>query len=691
MKLNDLTTWLDETLDLAWEHEQFDTAMLEIYDSSRGSESMESGKWTLNVKGSDQVIVTQNKTAVFDSLISKKQFKNKLSFSGVSILSKLRWSDYLNDNNNSYWKYHFLIKLVGTLFALAIILWIDKLLVTSYLESGYKRLLKIKQDSGNIAQMQQNLNDARFDFIMADILYYPFRIIPHKQVWNGHHIIKGWKNLTELWDDMFALYSGISELAVEKGIGNISYINLLKNIAPEFRSTEAKLQKATYHYDRVQDLSDEYVAYKLDQANAILKNISSFNSSLNQNYSGLLKLLWSHWERKYLVVFQNADEIRPTGWFMWSMWIVTIENGKLKNFDKRDVYNYEWNLKTADYEKIPAPKGIDKLTEFLWLRDANYLVNLESSSKNIKFFMNQAGFDIDGVVYLNQNVIIDMLKKTGWVELDYLDREINWNNFSVLMSTIVEAKLTKKWTLGTPKQVLFDFIDSYIEKITDEKLYPDAANVLVDNLLRREIGIYSFREDENTLLSDLNLGFNIDYSSTLDFSYPVYTSIWWNKSDRYMKREYSKDIVINDNCSIDTNLEIILKHLMTKNRVDEVKDILNTYDIPNKANLLSIQWDSPNKSFIRVLLPKQAIIQDNNLISIIEHPSSKEVNFFITTRRLETRGFNLYYSLPNTECRDYDFKFYNQPGIPDHSIIISDPNNSAQKSWVNTDFYYSID
>gem|GEM_PF-4450313 len=90
---------------------------------------------------------------------------------------------------------------------------------------------------------------------------------------------------------MFALYSGISELAVEKGIGNISYINLLKNIAPEFRSTEAKLQKATYHYDRVQDLSDEYVAYKLDQANAILKNISSFNSSLNQNYSGLLKLL----------------------------------------------------------------------------------------------------------------------------------------------------------------------------------------------------------------------------------------------------------------------------------------------------------------------------------------------------------------------------------------------------------------
>gem|GEM_PF-6421888 len=56
-----------------------------------------------------------------------------------------------------------------------------------------------------------------------------------------------------------------------------------------------------------------------------------------------------------------------------------------------------------------------------------------------------------------------------------------------------------------------------------------------------------------------------------------------------MKREYSKDIVINDNCSIDTNLEITLKHLMTKNRVDEVKDILNTYDIPNKANLLIIQ------------------------------------------------------------------------------------------------------
>lgn len=112
---------------------------------------------------------------------------------------------------------------------------------------------------------------------------------------------------------------------------------------------------------------------------------------------------------------------------------------------------------------------------------------------------------------------------------------------------------------------------------------------MVDHLMRREIGFYSFIEEENRLLSDLSLNFNIDYSQTLDFAYPVYTSIGGNKSDRYMQREYNKTIQVNQDCSIDTSLTLTLKHLMTKNRLDEVYDIIDAYDIENRETQARIQ------------------------------------------------------------------------------------------------------
>lgn len=77
--------------------------------------------------------------------------------------------------------------------------------------------------------------------------------------------------------------------------------------------TDKYLNRAVYHYDSIKNLEDSYIAYKLKKANEVLKTVAGFNESINANYDKLLTLLGSQGEKKYLVVFQNADEIRPTG------------------------------------------------------------------------------------------------------------------------------------------------------------------------------------------------------------------------------------------------------------------------------------------------------------------------------------------------------------------------------------------
>ena len=175
--------------------------------------------------------------------------------------------------------------------------------------------------------------------------------------------------------------------------------------------------------------------------------------------------------KTYLIAFQNSDEIRPTGGFMWSMWILKVFKWKVRSFEKRDIYAYEWDLKSIDYNRLSAPEWLDKITEKFWLRDSNYFINVENSSKAINFFVESLGYRVDGIVYINQNILLDFLENTWEMEFEKLWVPITKDNFSEIMSTLVEAKKYKVWTLWTPKKILFDFMEEFVETLKKEWNY----------------------------------------------------------------------------------------------------------------------------------------------------------------------------------------------------------------------------
>jgi hypothetical protein len=97
---------------------------------------------------------------------------------------------------------------------------------------------------------------------------------------------------------------------------------------------------------------------------------------------------------------------------MGSMAIMGLFRGQITEFSPKDVYDLEWNLKKSGIKKELPPEGIDKITDSFGLRDANYFVNFDESSKKIQYFSEKSGFPIDGIVYLNHTVILDFLKLT---------------------------------------------------------------------------------------------------------------------------------------------------------------------------------------------------------------------------------------------------------------------------------------
>lgn len=618
------------------------------------------------------------KSSVLNNHISiKEDIKVKIK---VIIVKLLRNIDKLT---NTYSK-----KLSVLAMFIIVFFWFilfSKFIIEFNVNSGYNKLIEIKnEDTTNMSDLvESSINN----FSIANAFFSPFIIIPSEKINTPKHIIDWWKNIAYTIKDLLEVYKQLDSQIKKYWIKNIELTSLLHENEESIKKINTDLINTVNEYNKIKDLNEPTLTEKFETWKNYLNTLSKYLNSISNNFQTFLNILWDKKEKKYLVVFQNADEIRPTWWFMWSMGIVYMYKWRITKFVKEDVYSYEWNLKKADYMRLKAPEWINKLTPILWLRDSNFSINLQNSSENIKFFLNKAWYDIDWIVYINNTLIEDFLKLTWNISFTKIWENIKSSNFSEIMSLLVESKKFKNWTLGTPKQILFDFIEEFKEKLIVDWNYLAYLKIILDNIEKREIMIYSFSPKENNLLSDLDLNWKINYDSTIDFAYPVYTSISWNKSDRYLTRSYTKEVKKSKDCSIDTNFKISLTHNLDIENETKLKEMVKKYEIKTPQTMY-IQWMWDNWQYIKLLIPKNAIIKENKAFKIEETPSAKAISFYIKTKRFETKSVTINYKLENKSCEDYSFNLYKQAWIRKYNLIFKNDEASIERKNISKDFNF---
>jgi len=177
-----------------------------------------------------------------------------------------------------------------------------------------------------------------------------------------------------------------------------------------------------------------------------------------------------------------------------------------------------------------------------------------------------------------------------------------------------------------------------------------------------------------------------------DFTFPVFTSISWNKSDRYMKRIFEKNIKKLDNCNLETTFKITQKHTFSINDELQIKNDLynmNLLDRVNLEQLLEIQWKSKNRQYIRIYIPKNATINSSSTqIKQKELDDKKEVSFYLDTQKLSTSNFEMSYTLPYLWCSDYNFIFIKQPWIKTYEFNFYENGNLINNWLYDRDYYY---
>jgi len=209
--------------------------------------------------------------------------------------------------------------------------------------------------------------------------------------------------------------------------------------------------------------------------------------------------------QKYLVLFQNSNEIRPTGGFIGSYGILDLQDGKIKNLTIDDIYNPDGQIDLKNV-KIAPPKPI---TDFLgedrlYLRNANWDPNFSDSARTIAdLYARVTGDRIDGVLAVDLYFVQKLLKATGPVFLTAYNEEItsenlyeraqfhsdfNYRNGSAQKRsflTVLGGKLLEK-LLQLPKEQLPSLFEQLASSLSERHLMLYFSNSSLNSVLAQQ-------------------------------------------------------------------------------------------------------------------------------------------------------------------------------------------------------------
>lgn len=386
---------------------------------------------------------------------------------------------------------------------------------------------------------------------------------------------------------------------------------------------------------------------------------------------------------RYLVLFQNDAEIRPSGGFIGSFAIIEAKDQTIKPlYFETNIYKLDDPFNQAT--KLEPPKPLKAaIGDRGWgMRDSNFAADFRQAAPTTAWFFQQevkrltgpkraeidrqlqGNYEVDGVIAINMSAFLDLLKAVGPIAIPQQNITVNSENFFPVVQQVVERDYFKdpaNKVANEPKQILQQLFPLALEKM--QKLPKRTQYQLAKSLLQqKKIIIYSNDSEREQTLVDagwagaLELATDTRPEEPTDFLAIIRSSHGGNKS------------------SLDIN-PVYRYSLNAKGEIATVKvDI--TFEHQGTG-----EWPSGvNHEYLRILAPKGAELigaaqhGENVLknIDIGEESGKTAFGFWLHTEPKSSQNISLTYQLPvaTIKAKDYQLILFRQPGgnAPDLTV-----------------------
>jgi len=357
--------------------------------------------------------------------------------------------------------------------------------------------------------------------------------------------------------------------------------------------------------ERVQSV--EAGAFPKDLQSTVLKAQNDLAELVNvltefhDRFPLMLKFLGDNTPQRFLVLLENNNESRPGGGFIGSYMIVDLNDGYLDGMSFHDVYD----LDNRYHEEIIPPAEVAQLTNNWRFRDANTSPDMTVSATQAAWFLEkEGGPGVNHVVTLDLEFVSRLLDLTGPVKIDALPIALASDNFSTILSYMVEAKLSGA---TTPKMVLKEFIDQVQIQLKEKKPWLELAQLMQEMSRSKHLAVYSKDTQTNDFFNEFGLSGMAPAPNDREDAFMLIHTTIGNKTDAYLTQEIEHNTVINENGSLLDQVTVTRTHQWSDFERLRLKNLLAGFGFTkNELWLIDLLGGAPNHSIMRVYVPHGA-------------------------------------------------------------------------------------
>jgi len=380
----------------------------------------------------------------------------------------------------------------------------------------------------------------------------------------------------------------------------------------------------------------------------MVKSVSGQGLSFVAEARPLIKvlptLLGESKEKKYLVLFQNDKELRPTGGFITAYAVFRIDKGIIHVDRSDDIYNLDNSISGKPRAPEPILKYLPAVTTFN-LRDSNLSPDFIESMKTFESMYDRASekTKVDGIIAIDTSVLVSTIKIlddeiiAGGIKFTTkIDKrcdcpQVIYELENSISRPVNFQKSGRKDLLGVLLYAIMERALKSSPKLYWGPLFQD----MIAKVNEKHVFFYIYDKDAQSGVEALNAAGRIK-SFEGDYLHINDTNFGGAKSNMYVSE------------AVDQNYEI-------KNGGEIVKTVTIRYKNPFPPSDCNLErgglcLNAPLRNWLRIYVPKGSTIIDSQgsevKISSYEELGKTVFEGFLTVRPEGTATFTISYKLP---------------------------------------------
>ncbi len=336
-------------------------------------------------------------------------------------------------------------------------------------------------------------------------------------------------------------------------------VQTMGKVVPQIDKIEGELKQAKEEIDQVQPGHYPPIG-KLKQFRDQIQRIKDITDgavvAVGQGkplIKSLPTLLGEKESKKYLLLFQNDAELRPTGGFLTYYAIFRIDEGDIKVDSSSDIYNLDDSISSH-----PAPSSIIKQyfpsVKSAFIRDSNLSPDFIVSMKDFDALYQKSSqrTDVDGIIAINTHFFVNIIRILGEVNASGLkftaDNDAHCDCPSVVYTLENEISRPVNYVKTNRKGLIGDLMFATLDKAlkSSPKLYwGQLFQQFIVDANEKNIMFYLYDKDAQSGIEALNWAGRVrDFNG--DYQYVNDANFGGQKSNLFVTKSMTIDYTVNN-------------------------------------------------------------------------------------------------------------------------------------------------